>query len=85
MLLNNTMLGSSRTVLAEQMPAVEPHPPFKAWGYLLRNELAQGVGRQMYYTDKIGISLSMPLFMLRSYMSIGKSLHACNKQTMHVC
>ena len=54
-LLNNTMLGSSRTVLAEEMPSVEQNPPYKAWGYLVSNELAQGVGRQMYYTDEIGM------------------------------
>lgn len=49
------MLGVSRTVLASEMPAVEPLPPYKAWDYLVSNELAQGVGRQMYYTDEIGI------------------------------
>lgn len=53
--LHNTMLGFSRTILASEMPAVEPLPPYKAWDYLVSNELAQGVGRQMYYTDEIGI------------------------------
>ncbi len=53
-LLNNTMQGISRTVLGEDMPVVDPTPPYKAWGYLVSNELAQGVGRQMYYTDEIG-------------------------------
>ena len=48
------MLGVNKTILAEEMPLVEPLPPYKAWGYLVRNELAQGVGRQMYYTDEIG-------------------------------
>ena len=53
--VHNTMLGVSRTILASEMPAVEPLPPYKAWHYLVSNELAQGVGRQMYYTDEIGI------------------------------
>ena len=48
------MLGINKTILAEEMPLVEPLPPYKAWDYLVRNELAQGVGRQMYYTDEIG-------------------------------
>ena len=52
--LHNIMLGVSKTILADQMPAVEPLPPYKAWDYLVSNELAQGVGRQMYYTDEIG-------------------------------
>ena len=52
------MQGISRTVLAEELPFVQPMPPFKAWDYLVSNELAQGVGRQMYYTDEIGISSS---------------------------
>ena len=50
------MQGISRTVLAEEMPFVQPMPPYKAWDYLMSNELAQGVGRQMYYTDEIGSS-----------------------------
>lgn len=52
--LHNSMLGVIKTILAEEMPLVEPLPPYKAWDYLVRNELAQGVGRQMYYTDEIG-------------------------------
>ena len=48
------MLGASKTILADEMPLVEPLPPYKAWDYLVSNELAQGVGRQMYYTDEIG-------------------------------
>lgn len=52
--LHNTMLGVNRTIPAEEMPLVEPLPPYKAWAYLVCNELAQGVGRQMYYTDEIG-------------------------------
>lgn len=53
--VHNTMLGVSKTIPASEMPAVEPLPPYKAWDYLVSNELAQGVGRQMYYTDEIGI------------------------------
>lgn len=49
------MKGVSRTLLGESMPSVDLQPPYKAWGYLVRNELARGVGRQMYYTDEIGI------------------------------
>ena len=48
------MQGVSRTILAEDMPLVQPMPSYKAWDYLVCNELAQGVGRQMYYTDDIG-------------------------------
>ena len=60
--LNNTMRGTSRTVLGEGMPLVEPNPSYKAWGYLVCNELAQGVGRQMYYTDEIGDSNRRQIF-----------------------
>lgn len=56
--LHSIMLGVSKTMLAEEMPVVEPLPPYKAWNYLVSNELAQGVGRQMYYTDEIGIKLA---------------------------
>ena len=52
--LHNIVLGASKTILADEMPVVEPLPPYKAWDYLVSNELAQGVGRQMYYTDEIG-------------------------------
>ncbi|KAL0022368.1 hypothetical protein WJX77_004927 [Trebouxia sp. C0004] len=57
--LNNTMRGTSRTVLGEDMPLVEPNPSYKSWGYLVCNELAQGVGRQMYYTDEIGETIPL--------------------------
>ncbi|DBA68787.1 TPA: hypothetical protein ACH3X2_013401 [Trebouxia sp. C0005] len=57
--LNNTMRGTSRTVLGNDMPLVEPNPSYKAWGYLVCNELAQGVGRQMYYTDEIGETIPL--------------------------
>ncbi len=60
--LNNIMRGTSRTVLGEDMPLVEPNPSYKAWGYLVCNELAQGVGRQMYYTDEIGDSNRCHIF-----------------------
>ena len=53
--LHNIALGASITILADEMPVVEPLPHYKAWDYLVSNELAQGVGRQMYYTDEIGI------------------------------
>lgn len=52
--LHNLALGASMTILADEMPVVDPLPPYKAWDYLVSNELAQGVGRQMYYTDEIG-------------------------------
>lgn len=52
--LQNIVLGANKTILASEMPIVEPLPPYKAWDYLVSNELAQGVGRQMYYTDEIG-------------------------------
>ena len=52
--LQNNMKGVSRTLLGDSMPSVDLQPPYKAWGYLVRNELARGVGRQMYYTDEIG-------------------------------
>ena len=66
--LHSTMLGVCRTVLAEEMPFVQPLPPYKAWDYLVCNELAQGVGRQMYYTDEIGIIcvLLTPLIFSRA-------------------
>lgn len=48
------MKGVSRTLLGEPIPYKELLPPYKAWSYLVRNELAHGVGRQMYYTDEIG-------------------------------
>ena len=57
------MRGTSRTVLGEDMPLVEPNPSYKAWGYLVCNELAQGVGRQMYYTDEIGDSNRCQMFL----------------------
>lgn len=60
-LLNNTMRGISRTVLGEAMPLIKPNPSYKAWGYLVGNELAQGVGRQMYYTDDIGMFVQSEL------------------------
>ena len=49
-------------MLGEDMPLVEPNPSYKAWGYLVCNELAQGVGRQMYYTDEIGDSNRCQIF-----------------------
>ena len=74
--LSNTMHGSNRTVLAEEMPIVEPTPPYKAWGYLVSNELAQGVGRQMYYTDEIGQKPVPHLRHLRSLLCISCQLYS---------
>ena len=76
------MLGSSRTVLAEEMPVVEPNPSYKAWGYLVNNELAQGVGRQMYYTDEIGTCVNLrscahQLASLRELSSHSHALATC--------
>ena len=52
--MQNSMKGVSRTLLGEPIPYKELLPPYKAWSYLVRNELAHGVGRRMYYTDEIG-------------------------------
>lgn len=74
--LHNSMLGVNKTILAEEMPLVEPLPPYKAWDYLVRNELAQGVGRQMYYTDEIG-SLWRAHLQCHNTASSSSSAHTC--------
>ena len=58
MLHHNTVRGIGRTVLGIDMPAVQPTPLYTAWGYLVCNELARGVGHQRYYTDDVGMLLS---------------------------
>ncbi|KAK9841635.1 hypothetical protein WJX74_009123 [Apatococcus lobatus] len=47
-------LRGQADVDAYVLPKAKTVPPYKAWIYLMRNELAAETGRRMFYTDKTG-------------------------------
>lgn len=47
-------LSGRADVEAYVLPKARTVPPYKAWIYLMRNELAAETGRRMFYTDKTG-------------------------------
>lgn len=48
-----TLSGTKKLVVGT-IPAADVIPPYKMWSYLTKSELAQEIGRRMFYTDSTG-------------------------------